>query len=90
MFTEREVLGGMRETPEGIVLETVDEVVDAVGGTFEAAKIAGLTPPGVSNWRSRQRIPGNKSMIFAEALKPLGKTASPCVFGFEPAEARTT
>lgn len=78
----------MRETPEGTILETVGEVVEAVGGTFEAAKLAGITPPGVSNWRTRGRIPPEKSMIFAEALKPLGKLASPDVFGFEPAEAR--
>ncbi len=79
----------MRETPEGIVLETADEVIDAVGGTFEAAKLAGITPPGVSNWRFRGRIPPEKSMIFDEALKTTGKLASRDVFGFEAAEART-
>lgn len=78
----------MRETPEGTVLETVDEVVEAVGGTADAAKLAGITPPGVSNWLSRGRIPPAKSMIFADALKPLGKIASPDVFGFETSEAR--
>lgn len=78
----------MRETPEGMILETVDEVIDAVGGTADAAKIAGVKPPGVSNWRARGRIPADKSMIFAEALRPLGKSASPSVFGIEPAEAR--
>lgn len=79
----------MRETSEGIVvLETVEEVVDAVGGTFEAAKLAGLEPPGVSNWKSRGRIPPQKSMIFAEALKATGKTADPRVFGIEPTEVR--
>lgn len=88
MFTKREVSDHMRETPEGIILETVDEVIDAVGGTAEAAKLAGIKPPGVSNWRSRGRIPPDKSMIIAETLKAFGKTASPTVFGFEPAEAR--
>jgi DNA-binding transcriptional regulator YdaS (Cro superfamily) len=78
----------MRETPEGQLLETVDEVIDAVGGTFDAAKLAGIKPPGVSNWRSRGRIPPDKSMIFAEALRLVGKTARPEVFGLEPAEAR--
>lgn len=78
----------MRETPEGILLETVDEVVDAVGGTADAAKLAGIKPPGVSMWRSRGRIPADKSMIFAVALDRLGKKASSSVFGFETAEAR--
>ncbi len=77
----------MRETPEGTILETAAEVIDAVGGTFDAAKLAGISPPGVSNWRSRGRIPAEKSLIFAEALRPLGKLASPDVFGFESAEA---
>lgn len=78
----------MHATFDGIMLDTVDEVVDAVGGTFGAAKLAGVSPSGVSNWRARGRIPADKSMIFAEALKPLGKTANPNVFGIELAEVR--
>lgn len=76
----------MRDTPAGIVLETVDEVIAAVGGTFDAAKLAGVKPSGVSNWKARGRIAGGKSMIFAEALRPHGKSIDPKVFGFEPAE----
>ena len=80
----------MRQTPEGILLETVDEVLEAVGGTFKAAELAGIGPPGVSNWRSRGRIAPEKSMIFAQALRPLGKIACPSVFGIEAPEAVQT
>jgi hypothetical protein len=70
------------------MLSTVDEIIDAVGGTAAAAGICGVGLSAVSNWRSRGRIPSEKFMIFADALKRLGKKASPSLFGFETAEAR--
>jgi len=71
------------------MLSTVDEVIEAVGGTAAAAKLAGVNPPAVSNWRSRGRIASEKFMIFAEALRPHGKEAAPEVFGMgRTAEAR--
>jgi hypothetical protein len=39
-------------------LTTVDEVVDALGGTSAAARHLGVTPAAVSNWRAARRIPG--------------------------------
>lgn len=70
------------------MLSTVDEVIEAVGGTAAAAGIAGVSPPAVSNWRGRGRIPSEKFMIFAAALRGLGKEASPDVFGMDRTEAR--
>jgi DNA-binding transcriptional regulator YdaS (Cro superfamily) len=69
-------------------LATVDDVIEAVGGTAAAAALAGVKPPAASNWRARGRIPPGKSMIFAEALKQRGKEANPSVFGLEIVEAR--
>ena len=34
-------------------LRTVDQVVDAFGGTGEMARIFNVTPSAVSNWRAR-------------------------------------
>lgn len=70
------------------MLSTVDEVIEAVGGTAAAAKLAGVGPPAVSNWRSRGRIASEKFMIFAAALRANGKEASPDVFGMDRLEAR--
>lgn len=71
------------------MLATVDDIIDAVGGTRAAASLAGVTLPAVSNWRERRRIPSEKFMIFAEALREVGKEAPPELFGFKSAaEAR--
>ncbi len=69
------------------MLSTIDEVIEALGGAAKVAALCGVGLTAVSNWRSRGRIPPGKSMIFAEALKALGKTPSPSVFGFESAGA---
>lgn len=71
-----------------IMLSTVDEVIEAVGGTAAAARLAGVGAPAVSNWRSRGRIASEKFMIFADALREGGKEASPDVFGMDRIEAR--
>ena len=70
------------------MLKTVDDVIDAVGGTSAAASLAGVKLSAVSNWRARGRIASEKFMIFAEALRARGKKASPVVFGFDAAETR--
>ena len=46
-FKEREYIGGM----------TISEIIDAFGGTTAVARLFGVTPPAVSNWRAAGRIP---------------------------------
>lgn len=70
------------------MLTSVDEIIEALGGTSAVAGLAGVGQSAVSNWRSRGRIPPEKFMIFTEALGKAGKEAQPSVFGFETAEAR--
>lgn len=36
---------------------TVDDVVEALGGTFKVAARFGLVPSAVSNWRRENRFP---------------------------------
>jgi hypothetical protein len=66
------------------MLETVEAVIEAVGGDAEAAKLAGVGASAVSNWKARGRIASGKAMIFTEALRALGKAADPAVFGMAP------
>jgi hypothetical protein len=83
MFTDCELLGVME-------LRTVDEVINAVGGTAAAAALAGVKTPAVSNWRARGRIPSNKSKMFADRLAQLGKSAEPALFGLENSAGAVT
>lgn len=36
---------------------TVNEVIDALGGTAKAAELFDVTPPAVSNWRAEGKFP---------------------------------
>jgi len=69
------------------MLETVDQVVEALGGTFKAAAAANVVPSAVSNWKTRRRIPSDRFFVISDALKRRGKKVSPEIFGFAgPAE----
>lgn len=65
------------------MIESVDAVIDAVGGTSAASKLAGVGLSAVSNWKSRGRIPAEKFKIFERALAGIGKEADPRIFGFD-------
>lgn len=72
------------------MLNTVDSVIEAVGGTTAAAELAGVTPPAVSNWSARGKIARGKFMLFRDVLASKGFEVSPVVFGLEVRdEART-
>lgn len=68
------------------MLTTVDDVIEALGGTAAAAGLTGVTPPAVSNWRERGKIATDKFPLIREALAAKGKEASLSVFGFKPSE----
>ncbi len=69
-------------------LETAGDVIDAIGGTAETGRITGQALATVSNWRSRKRIPPEHFLRVSQALRALGKTVTPDVFGMsEPVEA---
>lgn len=67
------------------MLNSVAEVVDALGGTAVVASMSGITAPAVSNWIKRGRISQGSFMIVRDALAALGKEAAPSVFGFKEA-----
>lgn len=51
---------------------TVDDIIDALGGTGAVAQARGLTPSTVSSWRKRQSIPGDRWMDLAELARERG------------------
>lgn len=63
-------------------LETIQAVVDRLGGTFGTAIKLGLGESAVGNWIVRGRIPPLHYLAISRALAKVGATASPGVFGF--------
>jgi hypothetical protein len=71
------------------MLNSVDEVIDALGGPTKVAALVAVGPSAVVNWRTRKEIPPDCFVLITDALAGLGKEAARSVFGFkEPAEAR--
>lgn len=69
------------------MLETVDDVIEALGGSAAVASLLGFRTSAVSNWKERGRIPAGKFQLISEALEPRGLRVALSVFGFS--EART-
>jgi hypothetical protein len=70
------------------MLNTVEAVVEALGGTTATASAVGVGASAVSNWLDRGKIAPDKFLLVREALLVLGKDVDPCVFAFKAAEAR--
>ena len=69
------------------MLTTVDEVIEALGGTKAAADAVRVLPSAISNWKARGSIPSDKYFAISASLRDRGeREPSPAVFGFaEPA-----
>ena len=63
------------------MLNSVEQVIDAIGGNSAAAKLAGVTEPAVSNWKFRKRIPSKLFPAFSKILTRERLRADPSVFG---------
>jgi hypothetical protein len=67
------------------MLNSVDDVIEALGGTAAVAALVGVGASAVSNWSKRGRISQASFPIIRDALAALGKEAAPAVFGFKEA-----
>lgn len=63
-----------------MTLTSVDDVVDALGGTVKVAALAEVGKSAISTWRARGAIPAEYFLRVSAALRDLGKRASPGVF----------
>jgi hypothetical protein len=50
------------------ILQTVDQVIDACGGTFKCAELTGRTPAAVSNWRAEKEMAPKTILIIRKHL----------------------
>jgi hypothetical protein len=72
------------------MLKSVDEVVEALGGTVAVASLAEVGKQAVSNWRARGVIPSEYFLRVSLALAVVGTCASHSVFGLKSAERPET
>lgn len=76
----------------GTTLDSVDAVIDALGGTFEVARLVGRKPQAVSNWRGRASMPPEFFVVMSDALRARDLRAPPALWGMaeaaESAEVR--
>jgi hypothetical protein len=70
-------------------LHTVDEVVDALGGTKKAAEHLGLRMSAISNWRRARRIPGGWHKLLRRDFLDRDMLIDDSVFDDPPPTRRT-
>lgn len=69
-------------------LQTVDQVIEKLGGTVEASRLAGVYPSQISTWRSTGKLGAKTYLILQDALKSRGYTAPASLWGMiEPAQS---
>lgn len=64
------------------MLKTVDEIVDALGGTAAVSDATGVGITAVLMWKARGRIPANRFLAISNLLLKAGRQADPKIFGF--------
>jgi hypothetical protein len=57
------------------ILDTADQVFDALGGNSGVAEVTAAKAPRVSNWRAAGSFPPNTYVAMTDALRVQGKTA---------------
>ena len=62
---------------------THNELIDALGGTFAAAKLCRINPASVSGWRKANRIPPDKLVKLAVVLESRGIVKRKDLFQFD-------
>lgn len=62
-------------------LQTVDEVIDQLGGTAATARLTARKDQHVSNWRAAKRLPADTFLILRAALAERGLTAPARLWG---------
>jgi DNA-binding transcriptional regulator YdaS (Cro superfamily) len=69
------------------MLKSVEDIIDALGGTAAAANLLGLSRPAISNWKHRRSIPPENFFAISGALAKKRLRADSAVFGFRESAA---
>lgn len=70
------------------MIDTVDALIEALGGNARVATLTGRRSSAISNWRKRGRVPAELSRVIERALGEKGQQAAPALFGMAELEAR--
>ncbi len=69
-------------------IQTVDDVIDALGGTGATARLTSRKPQHVSNWRAEKRLAAETYEILQDQLRARKLKASSILWGITPAPKR--
>lgn len=58
-----------------IELQTVDEVIQALGGTKAVARLLERTDPAISNWRKLGHLPAHTYIVIRNELQKIDRRA---------------
>jgi hypothetical protein len=72
--------------PEQKLIRTAASVIDALGGTVAASKVAKTQPQAMTNARARNRLPYPTFLLMSHALAAIGRRADPRLWGIKPLE----
>jgi hypothetical protein len=67
---------------QGEMLSSAEAIIKATGGTTKAARLAGVKPAAVSNWKAANHIPSRHFVTFYDALQELDLKIDRRIFGF--------
>ena len=71
-------------------LKSIDDLIEALGGTFAVSDWLEVSPSAISNWRSRNEIPGAWHLkLYLETTKR-GHQLEPKIFGMSSFASITT
>lgn len=65
------------------MLETVEAVIDALGGNGPVGKLTETKPSTISMWKKAQAFPPKYHMLMTGALFERGKTAPASLWGMK-------
>jgi len=68
-------------------INTIDELIDALGGDTEVALWLGISQPAVAMWKSRGQIGAGWHLRLLAEVRRRGLTVSPEVFGLDEGDA---
>lgn len=74
---------------DGKHVETVEELIAALGGTGAAAQALDATSNKIVNWRAAGRLPSRLYFVHRRILNERGINAAPGMWGFELPESET-
>lgn len=69
-----------------IEITTPGDVIKALGGRTAVARLVGVVPTAVSNWKKSGRIARSTYPLMTAALRAVGKTAPASLWGMKGAD----